>query len=60
MKHSVLAIDNRAKFEERRKAKLAEIEAKRANNKPLDPEMGTYSVILADPPWDYMGELAVG
>ncbi|WP_431289718.1 MT-A70 family methyltransferase [Burkholderia cepacia] len=46
--------------DERRKQRLSEIEAKRANNKPLDPTMGQYSVILADPPWDYMGELAVG
>ncbi|MDN8089939.1 MT-A70 family methyltransferase [Burkholderia multivorans] len=46
--------------DERRKQRLAEIEAKRANNKPLDPTMGQYSVILADPPWDYMGEMAVG
>jgi N6-adenosine-specific RNA methylase IME4 len=46
--------------DERRKQRLADIEAKRANNKPLDPTMGQYSVILADPPWDYMGEMAVG
>ncbi|BDW12310.1 S-adenosylmethionine-binding protein [Polynucleobacter sp. SHI8] len=50
----------KAKTEARRSQILEEIEAKRANNKPLDPRAGPYNVILADPPWDYMGEVAVG
>jgi len=50
----------KAKTEARRSQILEEIEAKRANNKPLDPHSGPYNVILADPPWDYMGEVAVG
>lgn len=45
---------------ERRKQRLAEIEAKRANSKPLDPTKGQYGVILADPPWDYLDEVTVG
>lgn len=51
---------NKAKFESRRVERIQEIEAKRANNKPLESSLGTFSVIYADPPWDYMGELAVG
>ncbi len=51
---------NKAKFEARRQERLQEIEAKRANNKPLDASMGTFSVVYADPPWNYMGEMAVG
>lgn len=51
---------NKAKFEARRQERLQEIEAKRANNKPLEASLGTFSVIYADPPWNYMGELAVG
>lgn len=51
---------NKAKFETRRMERIQEIEAKRANNKPLESSLGTFSVIYADPPWDYMGELAVG
>lgn len=51
---------NKAKFENRRIERIQEIEAKRANNKPLESSLGTFSVIYADPPWDYMGELAVG
>lgn len=51
---------NKAKFETRRQERLQEIEAKRANNKPLDASMGTFSVVYADPPWNYMGEMAVG
>lgn len=51
---------NKAKFEARRQERLQEIEAKRANNKPLEASLGTFSVIYADPPWDYMGEMAVG
>ena len=51
---------NKAKFEARRNERLQEIEAKRANNKPLEASLGTFSVIYADPPWNYMGELAVG
>lgn len=51
---------NKAKFEARRQERLQEIEAKRANNKPLEASLGTFSVILADPPWNYLGELAVG
>lgn len=51
---------NKAKFEARRQERLQEIEAKRANNKPLEASLGTFSVVYADPPWDYMGELAVG
>jgi N6-adenosine-specific RNA methylase IME4/ParB-like chromosome segregation protein Spo0J len=51
---------NKAKFAARREARAQEIEAKRANNKPLNASLGTYSVIYADPPWNYMGEMAVG
>lgn len=51
---------NKAKFETRRQERLQDIETKRANNKPLVASLGTFSVIYADPPWNYMGELAVG
>ena len=51
---------NKAEFESRRQERIQEIEAKRANNKPLEASLGTFSVIYADPPWDYMGEMAVG
>lgn len=51
---------NKAKFQARRQERLQEIEAKRANNKPLEASLGTFSVVYADPPWSYMGELAVG
>ena len=51
---------NKAKFAARREARAQEIEAKRANNKPLNASLGIYSVIYADPPWNYMGEMAVG
>lgn len=51
---------NKAKFETRRQERLQEIEAKRANNKPLEASLGNFSVIYCDPPWNYMGELAVG
>ena len=51
---------NKAKFEARRQERLQEIEAKRANNKPLGASLGNFSVIYCDPPWSYMGELAVG
>lgn len=51
---------NKAKFEARRQERVQQIEAKRANNQPLEASLGTYSVVYADPPWDYMGELAVG
>lgn len=51
---------NKAKFGERRIALLNAIEDKRKNNKPLDNSQGSFDVVLADPPWDYMGELAVG
>lgn len=51
---------NKAKFEARRLERIQQIEAKRANNKPLEASLGTFSVVYADPPWDYMGEFAVG
>lgn len=51
---------NRAEFEERRQERLRQIEEKRKNNRPLDTHGNTYSVIYADPPWDYMGEEKVG
>lgn len=47
----------KAKTEDRRTQILEEIEAKRANNKPLDPNSGPFNVVLADPPWDYISEL---
>lgn len=44
-----------------RRAKIIEaIEAKRANNVPLDPRGGPFDIIYADPPWDYLGETVVG
>ena len=46
---------NKAKFEVRRQERLQAIEAKRANNKPLTSELGNFGVVLADPPWDYLG-----
>nr|WP_279196861.1 MT-A70 family methyltransferase [Ralstonia mannitolilytica] len=46
--------------DERRKQRLAEIEAKRANSKPLDPNAGPYSVVYADPAWNYLQEEALG
>lgn len=51
---------NKAKFETRRQERIQQIEAKRANNKPLEAALGSYSMIYADPPWNYMGEMAVG
>ena len=51
---------NKAKFESRRIERIQDIEAKRANNKPLESSLGTFSVIYSDPPWQYLGELAVG
>ncbi|MBX9676310.1 MAG: ParB N-terminal domain-containing protein [Methylotenera sp.] len=51
---------NKAKFEKRRKVRIEGIKAKRANNKPLESSLGTFNVIYADPPWDYMTEFAVG
>lgn len=51
---------NKAKFEKRRMVRIEGIKAKRANNKPLESSLGTFSVIYADPPWNYMGEFAVG
>lgn len=51
---------NKEDFETRRQARVDAIEEKRANNKPLDGGLGKHSVIYADPPWDYMGELSVG
>jgi len=51
---------NKAKFESRRIERIQEIEAKRANNKPLEASLGTFSVIYADPAWDYLSELSVG
>ena len=51
---------NKAKFEGRRIERIQEIEAKRANNKPLESELGKHSVLYVDPPWDYMGEMEVG
>lgn len=51
---------NKAKFEIRRQERIQQIEVKRANNKPLEASLGTYSVVYADPPWNHMGEMAVG
>lgn len=51
---------NKAKFEARRQERIQQIEAKRANNKPLEASLGSFSVVYADPPWNYMGELSVG
>lgn len=51
---------NKAKFEARRQERLQAIEAKRANNQPLASSLGTFGVIYADPPWNYLGELSVG
>ena len=51
---------NKVKFEARRQERLQAIEAKRANNKPLDSSLGNFGVVYADPPWSYLGELSVG
>ena len=45
---------------DRRKKRIEAIEQKRANNKPLQAEAGTYNVIYADPAWDYISEEALG
>ena len=45
---------NKAKFESRRQERLQAIEAKRANNKPLESSLGNFSVVYCDPPWDYI------
>ncbi|MDA8092436.1 MAG: MT-A70 family methyltransferase [Betaproteobacteria bacterium] len=50
---------NRAKIEERRRERLTQIEQKRKKNRPLDTDV-KYELIYADPPWNYMSELAVG
>jgi len=50
---------NKAKFQVRRQERLIGIEEKRANNKPLESSLGTFGVIYADPPWKYLGLLAV-
>lgn len=45
---------------ERRSKRIEAIEKKRANNKPLHAKAGTYSVIYADPAWDYISEEQLG
>ncbi|KWF28397.1 S-adenosylmethionine-binding protein [Burkholderia cenocepacia] len=45
---------------ERREQCLASLAVKRANSKPLDPKQGPFSVIYADPPWDYIREEQLG
>lgn len=44
----------------KRLERLASIEAKRKNSQPLDPNGERYSVIYADPPWDYLPEEELG
>lgn len=44
----------------RRQSRIAAIEKKRANNKPLIANDGAYSVIYADPAWDYISEETLG
>lgn len=44
----------------RRQSRIVEIEKKRANNKPLIAKDGAYSVIYADPAWDYISEETLG
>lgn len=51
---------NKAKFESRRIERIQQIEAKRANNKPLEAGLGKHGVLYVDPPWNYMGEMEVG
>lgn len=45
---------------ERREQCLEALAVKRANSKPLDPTKGPFSVIYADPPWDYIREEQLG
>ncbi|MGU2418772.1 MT-A70 family methyltransferase [Ralstonia mannitolilytica] len=45
---------------ERREQCLAALAVKRANSKPLDPTKGPFSVVLADPPWNYLSEAQLG
>ena len=47
-------------MEERRQQRIAAIVVKRANNKPLIAKDGAYSVIYADPAWDYISEETLG
>ena len=44
----------------KRQERLASIEAKRKNSLPMDPNGERYSVIYADPPWDYLPEEELG
>lgn len=39
--------------------RVREIEAKSVNNKPLNGSMGKFSIIYADPPWQYLGKNAL-
>jgi N6-adenosine-specific RNA methylase IME4 len=48
-------------MQERRKKRVESIEAKRANNHPLvAANDGTYNVVYADPPWNFISEMTLG
>jgi N6-adenosine-specific RNA methylase IME4/ParB-like chromosome segregation protein Spo0J len=47
-------------MEGRRQQRIEAIAKKRANNKPLIAKDGAYSVIYADPAWDYISEETLG
>lgn len=56
-----LVKDARVKVREMKTEKInAELEAKRANNQPLDVVAGQYGVLYIDPPWDYQPESELG
>lgn len=46
--------------DEKRQERLVGIEAKRQNSQLLDPDGERYSVVYADPPWDYLPEVELG
>ncbi len=48
-------------MQERRSLRIASIEKKRANNRPLTAANdGVYNVVYADPAWDYISEETLG
>ena len=50
----------KAAMESRRQERIAAIQEKRGNNKSLIAPDGAYSVIYADPAWDYISEQTLG
>ena len=51
---------HREMIAQKSRAIMAKVDAKRANNRPLDVVDGKFGVICIDPPWDYIDEKATG